>query len=77
MCLTALRRLDECFYDPLVLWGAPLALALMGGGTRCELGVTADANACGAVTAPLRLDWNIVQGNREDLRYLPAEQPRA
>jgi hypothetical protein len=32
-----LERLSEWFYDPLVFWGVPLALALMGVGIRCAL----------------------------------------
>jgi hypothetical protein len=30
-----LEQLSECFYDPLVFWGVPLVLALMGAGMRC------------------------------------------
>jgi hypothetical protein len=30
-----LEQLSECFYDPLVFWGVPLVLALMGAGLRC------------------------------------------
>ena len=29
-----LERLSEAFYDPLVFWGAPLALALLWTGMR-------------------------------------------
>jgi len=29
-----LEQLSGCFYDPLVFWGAPLALTLMWAGMR-------------------------------------------
>lgn len=29
-----LEQLAACFYDPLVFWGVPLVLALMGTGMR-------------------------------------------
>jgi hypothetical protein len=30
-----LEQLSEWFYDPLVFWGVPLVLTLLGAGIRC------------------------------------------